>query len=323
MKNVPIFKLLATAILVAPALSALAATRTWDGGGVGNDWTTAANWNGPDIAPVGGDSVAFGFNSAAKYSPNNDNAANTIFGSITFNSGAASSYTVSGNAISLTATLANLDNDAHTINLDLELLGDISVFTTGGNITLGGAISGFGGIIKANTQTLNLNGVSTSDGGVQIQAGTIVAGVDNALGVGDLSFAGAGAGILSANSTDQNMGALTLSQNGTLNLEVGDGTGDLTFASGSGTGLLTVNNWSGVAGIAGGGDDDRIFITVDPGVTFRSQIQFTGGYATGAYWVGGELVPVPEPTEWALIIFAVLAILYKFVLPKLRRTVAC
>ena len=323
MKNVPIFKLLAAAILVAPAFSALAATRTWDGGGADNNWATAANWNGPDIAPVGGDSVAFGFNTPAKYSPNNDNAANTLFGSITFNTGAASGYTLSGNTINLSSTIANLDNDLHTINLNLELVADVSVFTSGGDITIGGAISGFGGIIKANSATLNLNGISTSDGGVQIQAGTIVAGVANALGSGDLTFAGAGAGILSANSTDQSMGALTLSQNGTLNLEIGGGLGDLTFASGSGTGLLTVNNWSGVAGIAGGGDDDRIFMTVDPGVTFRSQIQFSGGYAPGAYWVGGELVPVPEPTEWALIVFAVLAILYKFVLPKLRRTVAC
>src|SRR5437667_403475 len=34
-------------------------TRTWDGGGGDNNWSTCANWDGPDICPVAGDTVTF------------------------------------------------------------------------------------------------------------------------------------------------------------------------------------------------------------------------------------------------------------------------
>lgn len=43
--------------LLAPQKTS-AVTRTWDGGGVDNNWDTADNWN-PDGAPTGGDTVIF------------------------------------------------------------------------------------------------------------------------------------------------------------------------------------------------------------------------------------------------------------------------
>lgn len=145
-------------------------------------------------------------------------------------------------------------------------------------------------------------------------------GANDALGTGGFDFAG---GVLSANNiSDSTIGALSLSGNGTLNLSPGGTAGSLTFAnalSAAGTEILTINGWTGDPEL--GGDDDLIFITTDPGTAFLGQINFTG-FSPGAIRLGtGEIVPVPEPTEWALIIFATLAVLYKFVLPRFRKAV--
>jgi hypothetical protein len=47
---------LAATLVAAP--KAQAATRTWDGGGADNNWSTAANWSS-DTLPVAGDTVTF------------------------------------------------------------------------------------------------------------------------------------------------------------------------------------------------------------------------------------------------------------------------
>ena len=36
----------------------IAATKTWDGGGADNNWTTAANWDA-NVAPSAGDALVF------------------------------------------------------------------------------------------------------------------------------------------------------------------------------------------------------------------------------------------------------------------------
>ena len=69
----------------------------WDGGGVNDNWTTAANWN-LDVAPIAGDDVQF--DGIVRLTPNNDFPAGTSFNSIIFNSGAGAfvigSATVTG-----------------------------------------------------------------------------------------------------------------------------------------------------------------------------------------------------------------------------------
>lgn len=67
-------------------------------------------------------------------------------------------------------------------------------------------------------------------------------------------------------------------------------------------------------------------ITTD-GVAFDSLELTLLGYTSGNFYSSidnfhvGQMSPVPEPTEWALIIFAALAVLYKFVLPRFRNPV--
>lgn len=304
---------LTAAMLFAVIPFSHAATKTWDGGGSDNNWSTGGNWDG--TPPSAGDDLVFGF--ASQFSPNNDLASGTTFSSITFNS-LAGTYTLSGNAIQLSGNIGNVDNSPQTINMDLELTAGITISAnnanTAANIIIGGVISdgaGSFGITKTGVRTLILNNANTYEGGTILQGGTIQLGADDALGSGDFEFAG---GVLVANNRSATLGELTLSANSTLNLVADSTSGTLTFSSATstlGTETLTINGWSD-------GQDDKIFITADPGSVFLSQVQFTG-YDAGAVWLGtGEIVPVPEPTDWALIIFATLAVLYKFVLPRFR-----
>jgi hypothetical protein len=74
----------------------------WDGGGSGNNWATANNWN-PNTAPIANDSLVFA--GTTRLTPNNNFAAGTAFSNITFNSGAGA-FTLVGNALDLNGSIA-------------------------------------------------------------------------------------------------------------------------------------------------------------------------------------------------------------------------
>ena len=85
------------------------ATRTWNGGGTDNKWSTAANWVG-NVAPLPGDNLVFPA-AAAQQANVNDYPAGTVFGSITvlganynFLSGISSSGNIQITAGTLTAS---------------------------------------------------------------------------------------------------------------------------------------------------------------------------------------------------------------------------
>src|SRR6516165_9858077 len=80
----------------------LPSTDIWSGAGGNNNWSNPANWVG-NIAPHAGDDLVFP-GGAARTSPANDFSANTTFNSITI---AGSTYTLSGNAITLLAGLTD------------------------------------------------------------------------------------------------------------------------------------------------------------------------------------------------------------------------
>jgi uncharacterized protein YjiS (DUF1127 family) len=87
---------------LAAGTRALAATDTWSGAsGIDNNWQTAGNW---DTLPVAGDTLIFG--GTTNLSSNNNFAAGTSFGAITFGTGAGA-YQLSGNSIALTGALTD------------------------------------------------------------------------------------------------------------------------------------------------------------------------------------------------------------------------
>ena len=175
-----------------------------------------------------------------------------------------------------------------------------------GNITGGADVA----LAKDGAGTLTLSGAANSyTAGTTLSAGHLALGANNVVpDTGTFTFAG---GILDANSRTDIIGPLSMTANSTLNLNPGNGSGTVTFASmtaSAGT-VLTINGWTGLANTAG--TDDHIFITADPGATLLSQIQFTGfGFAPGAIRLGtGEIVPVPEPINVALGIFATVLVM--------------
>jgi autotransporter-associated beta strand protein len=128
-----------------------------------------------------------------------------------------------------------------------------TVTVNGGNLTVGGAISGTGfSLTKAGAGTLVLNGSNAYDGGTTISAGTLQIGNANALGsTGNITFSGGslqyGSGITQdISSRIRNSGSAIIVDTNNNNVTFGtaldaSNTGGLT-KQGNGTLTLSVSN---------------------------------------------------------------------------------
>ena len=155
-----------------------AATDTWTGAYTNslsdpNSWLSAAT-------PLTGDSLVFGLAGASGTALTNDLASSFVTPNLTFNSGAPA-YTITGNAITLgsatsATVLTNSSTSLQTIN-DAITLGaaaqTILLTTGGGNVTLGGILSGAGAsLVTSGAGVLTLSGANTFNGGVTLNTGT-------------------------------------------------------------------------------------------------------------------------------------------------------
>ena len=150
---------------------------TWTGGGIDSYWQTTANWTS---LPVAGDALYFG---STGVTSTNNFAANTSFASLIFNNGAGA-HTLGGSTISLSGAIINNSLNTQTINLAMALSTGAHVVTTnaGGNIAIGGVISGSGGLSKSGSGTLTLSTVNTYIGNTTLDSGTLVLTVGGASG---------------------------------------------------------------------------------------------------------------------------------------------
>ena len=217
---------------------------------------------------------------------------------------------------------SRVNSDSGTLTLSGGINGAGQALTIGGagNVSVSGSgISGTGtSLIKDGSGTLSLNVANSYTGGTVLDAGTISLGANNALGSGGFTFAG---GILRENNySDSSIGALSLTANSTIQLSPGGSAGTLTFDSAS---------WSGGTLTIFGSDNDTVVVSSDPGATFLSHVRFDiGGVLFGSLWDTGthelyaDSTPVPEPIEWALVIFGAISLAGKVVLSRVRRTTA-
>jgi fibronectin-binding autotransporter adhesin len=216
----------------------------------------------------------------------------------------------------------------------------------GQNYNVTGSVTGAGSLNKEGLGTLTLSGGSGITGETLINAGTLTAlGANNALAnTTGITVDSGGTLLLGGNnqisstppitldggtiakgdfsegaSGTVGLGALTLTSNSTI--DFGSGlVGVLTFASltlgvDPDLNILTVTNWTGVRGTVGNASTDRLIFQADqtanlpyfsfpdfPGFTGVIQIGLPGGYF--------EVVPVPEPSTWAVGVLTLATIGY-------------
>lgn len=211
-------------LTLAPAT---AADLTWTGA-TNADWSDA-NWNGGTPVDSGADTLTFA--GSTNLATNNDLTGFTAQG-ITF-AATAGAFTLAGNQITLAGDIGFSANPAspltQAINLDMILDATRTITTTAnGNLTIGGGLSGVGGLSVAGIG-LTLSGSSSYSGETTTQTGSVLRVSNNhALGTGLVNF---GVGTVQAVDND-----VELANDGVVSNVVFSGTQNLTF-SGKLTGL--------------------------------------------------------------------------------------
>ncbi len=151
-----------------------------DGTFSGINWTLGTTTPGAPTGTIAaGDNLYFGTSSTTTL--NEDEVAGFSIGSFTFNSGAAA-FTIAGNSFALGAAgITNNSTSLQTINDDFTIAATSTFATTtgGGNLALGGAISGAGGLTKTGAGTLTLTNSSTFTGATNVNGGTLELSGDN------------------------------------------------------------------------------------------------------------------------------------------------
>ena len=309
-----------------------AATDTWKTAPGNSNWGTKQNW-ASGKTPATGDLLQF--TNSSRTTLNNNIAANTSFSGINFTTN-ASAFNFSGNAVALTGGITNSSQSLQTINLaiannDLTSL-VVTTSGSGGNITLGGVISGTNSLIASGSGTLTLTGSNSYTGTTTVSSGTVslsntgkLSGTTNVvvnggslllggnnsinpsanltLGGGTLSL-GAGA----TRAPAQAINTLTLTANSVIDFANLSGTSALTFSSiiGLSTYTLSIYDWNGTTlwgttSTTGGTNQTTQLIDLN-GLTQSelNHISFYSGSGTGLLgsgtFQGTQIIPVPEPS---------------------------
>jgi hypothetical protein len=185
-------------------------SRTWDGGGANNDWSTNNNWT-LDVQPLNNATADLIFAGNVRLTPSVDTPWNVA--SITFNN-TAGAFTITGpQAITIgSGGIVNNDTQTQTITAALTLSGDESFNAAAGDLSVSS--------VALTAHILTLTGANDVTLSSAIGTGTIEK--NNA---GDLDIVGAlGTGGITLNANEgttniaesQTLAALNIGENGTV-----------------------------------------------------------------------------------------------------------
>ena len=176
----------AATVCLQASICPVCAANLWDGGGANDNWGTALNWD-TDLVPVFPQAITFG--GTTRLTPNNNLTSITVNG-ITFDP-TAGAFVVGGNSVVLGGDIVDNSAVPQRINNSLALGATRTVTVpTGGNLTIGGAITGVGkGITKVGDGKLTLLGANSYSGPITIgsttaNGGTVFIGAGGTLGNG-------------------------------------------------------------------------------------------------------------------------------------------
>ncbi|HSW99111.1 MAG TPA: hypothetical protein VLF71_04685 [Candidatus Saccharimonadales bacterium] len=160
-------------VFIAP--HAFAATKTWTGTAGDHKFSTAGNWS-PSGAPGNGDSLVFDNTSVTDFAPNDDQSS-ASYALITFQGTGSSSFTLAGNAFTLTGGVANTGTVGYTINNNVTISGNQTFATVAGGFeSFGGVVSGSGNISKTGAGPIAFSGANSGyTGTLTMAAGTLYA----------------------------------------------------------------------------------------------------------------------------------------------------
>ena len=186
--------LLAVAVVTGLGLSgmgsggATAATFTWDGGGANNNWTTGSNWVG-DVAPTAATSNDLIFSGSTRTGATVNSGTTFQVNSLTFDAGAAATFTISGGNTTSKIVLGSITNDSAFLQTIGNASGNpIAEFSNAGTIDTGtsglliqalmtGAANvsktGAGQLEISNAKTNTYSGILTASSGSVLIAANI------------------------------------------------------------------------------------------------------------------------------------------------------
>ncbi len=268
-KRLVVFSLAVTATVLSPGLM-LGDTVIYQGPGgsetspVTGTMNNDVNWT-DSLAPSSSldTTLAFGGSAAGTYTATNDFSGDFNLNRILLNSSSSGLTTITSGSFNFLndsgAAGPRITQDGSgpvTINSGIKLANSVTIDGAGtGQLTLGGTISGAGGLLINHAAGVTLLSVANSYvGGTTLTAGTLQAGINTAFGTGALALNG---GRLSSDSTAARTLSNVLSIGGNVALGDVTKTGTLTLSGvttlGTANAILTTDSAVTLSGIIGGG----------------------------------------------------------------------